>query len=219
VVVGSTVVVVVASRAAVVVVAPTVVVVGSRVVVVVGSTVVVVGSIVLSGAGWDSVVVGAAAGGGLEELGGSLTRAVGRGVAVVAARLPGEAGAAADGGCGGSAGAPVVDDLAGRVLEGATEGAGPLVAGAAVLSVGRAPTPVGAGGVWETRAAEATIAARTAKVSPKATSMSRRGSRRSARWRGVRVGMGCCRTVRLWLGLRILGIVRSNGKSRWVIMG
>jgi hypothetical protein len=208
---GSTVVVVVASRAAVVVVASTVVVVGSRVLV--GSTVVVVGSTVLSGAGWGSVVVGAAAGGGLEELGGSVTGAVGRAAAVIGARL---AGAGADG--GGSAGAPVVDGLAGRVLEGASEGAGP-VAGAAEVSVGRAPTPVGAGGVSGTKAAEATIAARTAKLSPKATSMSRRGSRRSARWPGVRGGMGCCRIVRLWLGLRILRIVRSNGKSRWVIMG
>jgi hypothetical protein len=216
VVIGSTVVVVVASRAAVVVVASTVVVVDSRVVV--GSSVVVVGSTVLRGAGWGSVVVGAAAG-GLEELGGSVTGAVGRAAAVIGARLAGEAGVAADGGAGDSAGAPVVDDLAGPVLAEATEGAGPAVAGAAVVSVGRAPTPVGVGGVSGTRAAEATIAARTAKVSPKATSMSRRGSWRSARWRGGRVGMGCCRIVRLWLGLRILRIVRTNGKSRWVIMG
>jgi imidazolonepropionase-like amidohydrolase len=212
VVVGSTVVVVVASSAAVVVVSSTVVVVGSRVV--------VVGSTVLTGAGWGSVVVGAIDAGGMEELGGSVTGAVGRGASVVGGRLASETGAAAGrGGSEGSAGAAVVDGRSGRVLEGATEGAGPVVAGAAVVSVGRASATVGAGGAWGTRAAEATIAARTAKVSPKATSMRRRGSRRWARWRGVRVRMGCCRIVRLWLGLRILRIDRSNGKSRCVIMG
>jgi imidazolonepropionase-like amidohydrolase len=212
VVVGSTVVVVVASSAAVVVVSSTVVVVGSRVV--------VVGSTVLTGAGWGSVVVGTIDAGGLEELGGSVTGAVGRGASVVGGRLTGETGAAAgSGGSEGSAGPAVVDGRSGRVLEGVTEGAGPVVAGAAVVSVGRAPATVGAGGAGGTRAAEATIAARTAKVRPKATSMRRRGSRRWARWRGVRVRMGCCRIVRLWPGLRILRIDRSNGKSRWVIMG
>ena len=170
----------------------------------------------LPGTGWGWGGGGAIDAGGLEELGGSVTGAVGRGASVVGGRLASETGAAADGGggSGGSAGAAVVDGRSGRVLEGATEGARPVVAGAAVVSVGRARTTVGAGGVWGTRAAEATIAARAAKVSPKATSMRRRGSRRWARWRGVRVRMGCCRIVRLWLGLRILRIDRSNGKSR-----
>lgn len=116
---GSTVVVVVASSAAVVVVSSTVVVVGSRVV--------VVGSTVLTGAGWGSVVGGAIDAGGLEELGGSVTGAVGRGASVVGGRLASETRAAADGGggSGGSAGAAVVDGRSGRVLEGATEGARP----------------------------------------------------------------------------------------------
>jgi hypothetical protein len=227
-VLGGSVVVVVDSRAiVVVVVGSTVVVVGPTVVVVVvgptvvvGATVVVVGSMVLSGAGWGSVVVGAVDAGGLGELGGPDGLGAGSAggeAAVVESRRASEAGTAD----GGSAGAPPVvdvDDVSARVLEGATEGAGTVVGGAPVVSVGRAPTTVGTGGGVGTRAAEATMAARTAKVSPKATSMRRRGSRCSARWRGVRVGMGCCRIVRLWLGLRILRIVRSKGKSRWVIM-
>jgi hypothetical protein len=139
-----------------------VVVVGSRVVVV-GATVVVVGSTVLTGAGWGSVV-GATDGGGAVELGGRVGGAVGAGAVVV--QVASGTGAT-PGGCFGTA--REVDDASARVLEGA---AGP-VAGAAVVSFGRAPTTLGAGGAVGTRAAEATTAAIIAKVSPNATSIRR----------------------------------------------
>jgi hypothetical protein len=196
----------------VVVVEAVVVVVGSSVVVV-GSSVVVVGSTVLSGAGWGSVVVvvGAVVVGGPGELGGGPATGAGGGTRGAGVRLVGETGATWAGGSG--VPVPLVDDVAGRVLEAATEGSGPVVDGSPVVSVGRAPTPVEAGGEVGARAAEVTIAASTAKVSPNATSMSRTDSRCSARWRGVRVRIVCCRMVRLWPGLLILRIDRSNGKS------
>jgi hypothetical protein len=49
--------------------------------------------------------------------------------------------------------------------------------------------PLGGAGSWGTRAAEATRAASTDAVSPKATSMSRQGNRRGSRCRGGRLGM------------------------------
>jgi hypothetical protein len=157
-------VVVVDARSVVVVVGSSVVVVvGSTVVV--GATVVVVGSTVLTGAGWGSVV-GASDGGGTVELGGRVAGAAG---AVVVQAASG-AGATPGGRSGGAA--REVDDASARVLDAAGDGAGP-VAGTAVVSLGRAPTTVEAGGAMGTRAAEATTAAPIAKVSPNATSIRR----------------------------------------------
>jgi len=207
--------VVVGASAAVVVVASTVVVVGAAVVVVVGSTV-VVGATEMSGAGGSSVVVGAVVGtggggvaGGPEGL-GVVAGVVARGAAAVvgawAARATGDTPA------GGSLGTVVlVDDDPGPALEGATAG-GSAGNGGMVVSAGSCWTAEGARGVLGTSAADATRAASTANVSPKATSMRRQGSRCSARWRGFRGGMTCPRR-------RILRIVRSNGKSASVIMG
>ena len=207
---GPTVVVVAARSGVVVVVAGSVVVVCSRVVVV-GATVVVVGSTVLTGAGCGSVVVGASDGGAVElgSLGsGAVGGAAGAGVAVVGLGVGGETGATPDGGSGGVV--LEVDDSSGAVPDGVAGGTRPAVDAAAVLSVGRARTTVVAGGAGGTSAAEATTAASTAKVSPNATSMSLMGRRCWARWRGVRVRMGCYRMVGVWLGLRILRIVRSK---------
>jgi hypothetical protein len=67
-------------------------------------------------------------------------------------------------------GAPVL------ALDGATDGARPVSSGA-LPGAGTGSAAVGASGSVGTNAAEATIAARTAKVSPKATSMRRQGSR------------------------------------------
>jgi len=57
--------------------------------------------------------------------------------------------------------------------------------------VGSAPPGAGCGGGdwWGARVAEATTAARTAAVSPKANTSSRQGWRGLARWRGGGVGM------------------------------
>jgi hypothetical protein len=159
----------------------TVVVVGSTVVVV-GSAVVVVVATELTGP-TGSVVVGATGRvGGPGVAGGAVVR-VGRGVvsrggaAVVGAWA---ASATGDTPGGGSWAAVVLVDDDELALEGATAGESAGKAGL-VVSAGRSWTAEGTGG-WEgTRAAEATRAASTAKVSPKATSMSRQGSRCSAR--------------------------------------
>lgn len=58
---------------------------------------------------------------------------------------------------------------------------------------------VGGAGSWGTRAAEATRAASTDAVSPKATSMSRQGNRGGSRCRGGRLGMAAVVPVRLIL--------------------
>jgi hypothetical protein len=212
VVVVSPTVVVGASAAVVVVVASNVVVVGAAVVVV-GSTV-VVGATELTGAGGGSVVVGAregaggagVAGGpvGLGTVAGVVVRGAASVVGAWAARAIGDAPG------GGSWGTVLVDDDPGPALEEATD-AGAAGDGGLVVSAGSCWTAEGARGVLGTSAADATRAASTAKVSPKATSMRRQGSRCSARWRGVRGGMSCPRR-------RILRIVRSNGKSPSVIM-
>jgi hypothetical protein len=211
VVVVSPAVVVGASAAVVVVVASTVVVVGATVVVVGGSTV-VVGATEMSGAGGNSVVVGAVVGtggggvaGGPEGL-GVVAGVVARGAAAVVG-----AWAARDTPAGGSGGTVVLVDDPGLALEGATDG-GSAGNGGLVVSAGSCWTAEGARGVLGTSAADATRAASTANVSPKATSMRRQGSWCSARWRGFRGGMTCPRR-------RILRIVRSNGKSASVIMG
>ena len=197
-----------------VVVASTVVVVGAAVVVV-GSTV-VVGATELTGAGGGSVVVGAREGaGGAGVAGGPVGLGMVAGVvAREAASVVGAWAARAIGDTpgGGSWGTVVlVDDDPGPALEGATDG-GSAGDGGLVVSAGSCWTAEGARGALGTSAADATRAASTANVSPKATSMRRQGSRCSARWRGVRGGMTRPR-------LRILRIVRSNGKSPSVIMG
>ncbi len=58
---------------------------------------------------------------------------------------------------------------------------------------------VGGAGSWGTRAAEATRAARTEAVSPKAKSVSRQGCRGGSRCRGGRLGMAAVVPVRLVL--------------------
>ena len=58
---------------------------------------------------------------------------------------------------------------------------------------------VGDAGSWGTRAAEATRAASTDAVSPKATSISRQGNRRGSRCRGGRLGMAAVVPGRLVL--------------------
>ena len=158
-----------------------VVVVGSSVVVVVGgsvvgggATVVVVGSTELTGAGGSEGsgwVVGATVGpgDGVAE-GGGLVPPVVPGAAVVGAWTARATGAAPVGSSG--VVAAVVDEPA---LDGAAEGGWPVAAVTPVVSVGAGATPVGVGGTDGTRAAEATMAARTAKVSPNATSIRRRG--------------------------------------------
>ena len=118
-------------------------------------------------------MVGAAAGGGAVELGGPGAGAVGGGSVAVGRGTAGETGPASGGGSGDAVVELEVDDRSGPLLDGATEVAGPAVAGAAAVPVGSASTTVGTDGTWGTRAAEATTAASTAKVSPKATSMSR----------------------------------------------
>jgi hypothetical protein len=165
-----------------------VVVAGCGVVVVVGATVVVVGSTVLTGAGGSSgsvVVVGS--GSGSVGTGGRDGRAEDGG-AVAGAWTARAIGATPGGGSGGVGGTVVEENPAVLALDGATAG-GSVAAG---WSVGSTGTAVAAGGScgWEgTKAAEATIAASTEKVSPKATSMRRRGRRCSARWRGARLDM------------------------------
>jgi hypothetical protein len=58
---------------------------------------------------------------------------------------------------------------------------------------------VGGAGSWGTRAAEATKAARTETVRPKANSVSRQGRRGGSRCRGDRLGMAAVVPVRLVL--------------------
>jgi hypothetical protein len=180
-----------------VVVAATVVVVVGGSVVVVGATVVVVGATVVTGAGGvvgAGCVVGASAGVdvGVAE-GGGLVAPVLPGAAVV-----GAAAARATGALPGSSGpVPAVVEEPGP--DGAAEGGRPVAAVTSLLGVASGAA-VGAGGTVGTRAAEATIAASTAKVSPNATSIRRMGRRCSARWRGVRVGMRHCGFVDVCLG-------------------
>jgi hypothetical protein len=61
---------------------------------------------------------------------------------------------------------------------------------------------VGGAGSWGTRAAEATRAASTDAVSPKATSMSRQGNRSGSRCRGGGLGMAAVVPVRLVVPFR-----------------
>jgi hypothetical protein len=191
-----------------VVVGGSVVVVGGSVVVVGGSVVVVVGSalVVVS-----SVVVGATVVVGAVTVGWAVVAPNVRGPVVVV--RPTVAGAPLVGGR-----AVVVGPLAasgvvsGLVVDGAREVLGwrgrVVVVGAAVGagsvgSVDSAPPggrpDVGGAGSWGPRAAEATSAARTEVVSPKANSVSRQGCRGGSRCRGRRLGMAAVVPVRLVL--------------------
>ena len=156
--------------------------------------VVVVGSTVLTGAGGGSVVVGATGldGSGADGSGGlvglvGLVGRVGRGFAGRAAMAdpwaPGTVGAIPGAGCG--PGSMVTDDD--PVL--ALEDAGPFGRRETVVGGGNGGTPEDLAGSSGMNTVEATIAAATAKVSPKATSIRRQGGRCSARWRGLSGGM------------------------------
>jgi hypothetical protein len=165
---------------------------------------VVVGATVLTEAGGGAVVVvgtgldgsGADGGGGLVGLVGLIGRVgfVGRGFAGRAALAgpwaPGAAGVIPDAGCG--PGSMKADD---PVL--ALEDAGPLGRDATVVGGGLGGTPEDLAGSSGPKTAEATIAAVTAKVSPKVTSSRRQGGRCSARWRGLGEGMA---RRRAWWG-------------------
>src|SRR4030095_10830699 len=117
------------------------------------------------------------------------------GGAVVGAWAARAIGATLGGGSGGAGGAVVEEGPTVLALEGATAG-GSVATGGSVGSAGMAVAAGGSCG-WEgTKAAEATIAASTEKVSPNATSMRRRGRRCSARWRGARLDMRLLRVRR-----------------------
>jgi hypothetical protein len=148
--------------------------------------VVVVGSTVLTGAGGGSVVVGAtgldgsgADGGGLVGLVGLVGLGFAGRAGLAGPRAPGAVGAIPGGDCG--SGSMVKADDPVLVLE----GAGPVGRRGTVVG----GTPKDLAGSSGTKAFEATIAAATAKVSPKATSIRRQGGRCSARWRGLGGGM------------------------------
>jgi hypothetical protein len=79
----------------------------------------------------------------------------------------------------------------------ALEGAGPVARGATVVGGGLGGTPEDLAGSSGPKTVEATIAAVTAEVSPKATSSRRQGGRCSARWRGLGGGMA---RRRAWWG-------------------
>jgi hypothetical protein len=172
--------------------------VASSAVVVARPVVVVVGSTVLTGAGGGSVVVvdgtgldgsGADGGGGLVGLVGLVGRVglIGLGFAgragVAGPWAPGAVGAIP--GAGWCPGSMVKADDPVLVLE----GAGPVRRGGMVVWGGIGGTPEDLAGSSGTKAVEATMAAATAKVSPKATSSRRQGGRCSARWRGLGGGM------------------------------
>ena len=198
VVVGAVLVVV----GAVVVVGPVLVVVGAAVVVV--ASVVVVGAAVVVGAvvGGAAVVVGSVTGGWV-----LVTATVENASLLVV--VPAVAGAWALTGP-----AALLGPVSGVEVErvGAVVGArGPVVGGDAGLwasSVGSASAGARFGGDgWGSRVAEATRAARTPVVSPKATSMSRQGHRELVRCRG---GDGRCRGGGVDMGMsRFDGIFKK----------
>jgi hypothetical protein len=188
----------------VVVVVESVVVVVGSVLVVVGLVVVVVDSalVVVS-----SVVVGSTVVGGAVTVGCVVVAPNVRGPAVV--MRPTGAGAPL------VAGRVVVVGLlaasgvvSGLVVDGAREVLGwrgrvvvfdAAVGAGSAGNVGNAPGWLGVGGAgsWGTRAAEATKAARTEVVSPKANSVSRQGCRGGSRCRGDRLGIDAVVPVRL----------------------
>jgi hypothetical protein len=166
--------------------------------VVVRPVVVVVGWTVLTGAGGGSVVVvvvvvvvdatgldgsGADGGGGLVGLVGRVGRGFAGRAAVVGPWAPGTVGAIPGEGWGPGSMVRADDPVL------ALGGAGPVGRGGTVVWGGIGGTPEDLAGSSGPKAAAATIAAATAKVNPKATSVRRRGGRCWARWRGLRGGM------------------------------
>jgi len=97
-----------------------------------------------------------------------------------------------------------------RVVVGADVGAGSAGTVEGVPLGGR--VGVGGAGSWGPRAAEATRAARTEAVRPKANSVSRQGCRGGSRCRGCRLGMAAVVPVRLVLPL--LGLPPSARRTR-----
>jgi hypothetical protein len=175
----------------VVVVGSVVVVVGS-VVVVVGSVVVVVGCVVVAA----TVVVGAVTIGWV--VAPNVVRAAVVVVRPAAVGVPLGAGWAS-GAVAGSVGDRVAEVLGwrGRVAVGADVGIDPAGTVEGVPPGGR--VGVGGAGSWGPRAAEATRAARTETLRPKANSVSRQGCRGGSRCRGDRLGMAAVVPVRLVL--------------------
>jgi hypothetical protein len=181
-----------------------VVVVGGSVVVVVGSTLVVVGSVVVG----STVVVGAVTVGWV-VVAPNVVRAlvvVVRPTVADATVVAGRVGAVGPLAARGAVAGLVVDrarEVLGRrgrvVVVDTAVGAG------STGNVDSAPPGgrpgVGDGGSWGTRAAEATRAARTEAVSPKANSVSRQGWRGGCRCRGGRLAMAAVVPVRLVLPL------------------
>ena len=105
-----------------------------------------------------------------------------------------------------------VEDCPAPAVDGATAGGSVAKEGPA-SSVGT-PVTAEATGCSGTKAAEAANAATTAKVS-QATSIRRQGSGCSARWRGVRGGMGAAAIlVRLGVGTGSYGLSDPNEKLR-----
>jgi hypothetical protein len=179
-----------------------VVVVAGSVVVVVGSALVVVSSVVVG----STVVVGAVTVGWVvvaPNVRGPVVvvRPTVVGASVVAGRVVVVGLLAASGVVSGLLveGACEVLGWRGRVVVDAAVGAG------SVGNVDSAPPGgrpgVGGAGSWGTRAAEATKAAKTEAVSPKANSVSRQGRRGGSRCRGDRLGIGAVVPVRLVLRL------------------
>ena len=176
---------------------PVVVVAGS-VVVVVGSALVVVGSVVVG----STVVVGAVTVGWVVVAPNVrspvvVVRPTVAGAPLVAGRVVVAGPLAASG------------VMAGLVVDGAREVLGwrgrvvVVVDAGSVPNVDSAPGWLGVdgGGSRGTRAAEATKAARTQAVRPKANSVSRQGCRCGSRCRGDRLGIGAVVPVRLVLPL------------------
>jgi hypothetical protein len=160
----------------------------------VGSVVVVVGCVVVG----STVVVGAVTI-GWAVVAPNVVKAL---VAVV---RPTAAGVPLGAGWASGAVAGLVGDGVGEVpgwrvvvvVVGADVGAGSAGTVEGVPPGGR--VGVGGAGSWGTRAAEATRAARTETVRPKANSVSRQGCRGGSRCRGDRFGMAAVVPVRLVL--------------------
>ena len=181
---------------------PVVVVAGS-VVVVVGSALVVVGSVVVG----STVVVGAVTVGWVVVAPNVrspvvVVRPTVAGAPLVAGRVVVAGPLAASGVMAGLVvdGAREVLGWRGRVVVVVVDAA---VGAGSVPNVDSAPGWLGVdgGGSRGTRAAEATKAARTEAVRPKANSVSRQGCRGGCRCRGDRLGIGAVVPVRLVLPL------------------
>jgi hypothetical protein len=150
---------------------------GCWVVVVASSAVVVVVDATgLDGSGVDGC-------GGLVGLVGRVGLGLAGRAGVAGPWAPGTVGAIPGGGCGPGSVVKADDPVL------ALEGAGPVGRSGTVVGGGIGGTPEEPVVSSGTKAVEATIAAATAKVSPKATSIRRQDGRWSARWRGLGGGM------------------------------